>query len=92
MADNRGMPPSRPTTVPPMSRRAMLITFATAALVILCLGGTFLLGGLGLVSLFSEPTLDVSASAPPPLTVGETYEIGLTFTNTGSRSLKVTEI
>ena len=92
MTDKRGTPSSQPTTVPPMSRRAMLITVATASLVILCVGGVFLFGGLVLVSLFSEPPLDVVAVTPPPVTVGEEYEVTLTITNTHDRSVAVTEI
>jgi len=92
MNDNRGTPSSQPTTVPPLSRRALLITFATASLVILCVGGVFLFGGLGLLSLFSEPPLEITADIPPTVPIGAEYDIGLTITNTHDRPIKVTEI
>ena len=92
MTEKRGNPSSQPTTIPPMSRRALLITFATASLVILCVGGVFLFGGLGLVSLFSEPPLEITAVIPPAVPVGEEYEISLTITNTHDRPVAVTEI
>ena len=92
MNDNRGTPSSQPTTVPPLSRRALLITFATASLVILCVGGVFLFGGLGLLSLFSEPPLEITAAIPSTVPVGTEYDIVLTITNTHNRSVQVTEI
>ncbi len=86
------MAPNSPKTVPPLSRRSLLITFGTGLLIILCLGGVFLAGGLGFVSLFSEPPLAVSASRPAPVGVGEVYDIALTVTNTGDRPIRFSEV
>ncbi len=72
--------------------RTLLLTCSAALVVFVCLGGFFVLGGVGLSTIFGEPELEIRVNAPLTAQVGETFAITLDITNTGVDTLTVTEI
>lgn len=90
--DPSGTNPALPLFVPGSRRRTLLITCSAALIVFACLGGFFLLGGVGLSSIFGEPDVAVEVSAPPAISRGDSFAVTVSVTNTGQGALTVTEV
>lgn len=80
----------------PKKKKGWLIGCGAALLVMACLGTFVLIGGFaGLVALFGGDSdgLQVSVSSPSnSVPVGETFQIQITLSNTGTQNLNVTAI
>ncbi|MBI4926535.1 MAG: trypsin-like peptidase domain-containing protein [Anaerolineae bacterium] len=92
MSDMPGGRPPVPSTVPPLNKRMLLITFVTAGLIILCMGSILLFASLGLSALFSEPALSTSVQLPDAVTAGEEFTLRLEVVNDGDRAVKLSEV
>lgn len=93
MSTYQKLPASTRRLIEPGSRvRTLILTCFAALIVFVCLGGFFLLGGVGLSTIFGEPDLEVSVSTPQTVRVGETFIINVNITNADIETLTISEV
>lgn len=94
--DYTPQPEPQPQSDPSKQRTAWLIGCGVAVLVMLCVVGVLVFGGIsGIFSIFTgaEPELNVAVTGPNlAVEVGDDFSINISMGNVGTKNLTVTEI